>query len=265
MNNIDIGKAVYHFARKHVTGILAFAATVGLVATSIEAARATLKAKEVVEQKKKDREEWKKVSSIDQPEITKEEIVKDCWKIYIPTLILGAGTISCIVAANVLSSKEQKSLAAAYAFVDQGYKAYRKKIADKLGPEVDKDIANEVTIEQGQEDEFDDDKVLFYDMFADRYFDSTMHKFEEAVNYVNRELQVSSYASLNDFYRAFGIAETDEGHHLGWNDEMLSEWLGYCWLDITANPTNIGDGTVCYVISPILNPSDSYMDGDVPF
>lgn len=259
MNNIDIAKGVYHFARKHATGILTVAASVGIVLTSIEAARATLKAKEVVDDQKRAREEWKEKSSIDQPEITKEEIVKACWKLYIPTAIIGIGTISCVVAANVLSNKEQKSLAAAYAFVDQGYKAYRKKIAEKFGEETDQKVANEIIVEETEEDQFDDNKVMFYDMFADRYFESTMHKFEEAVNFVNRELQVTSYASLNDFYRCIGASETEEGRSLGWNIEQIGEWLGYCWLDFEARPTNIGDGTMCYVINPMFNPNISYM------
>lgn len=258
MTNQDVGKMLFRFAKKHAGAILTVVATVGVVATSVEASRATLKAKEVIETKKEERKDWKETSGIDQPPLSKEEIVKDCWKLYIPTAIIGVGTVSCIIIANALTSKEQKSLAAAYAMIDQGYKAYRKKVSDRYGEDVDRDISNEV-IEESEDDEYDSDKLMFYDVYSDRYFEGTMNKFHEAVNYVNRELQISGYASVNDFYRMLGISETEEGNAIGWNIEEIAEMLGYCWLDFDVKPTNLGDDTVCYVIQAFYTPNISFM------
>ena len=258
MTNQNTGKMILRFAKRHAGAVLTTIAAIGVVATCVEASRATLKAKEVVDAKTEERKDWKDNTGIDQPPVSKEEIVKECWKLYIPTIIIGAGTISCIIAANVITSKEQKSLAAAYAMIDQGYKAYRRKVVERHGEEEDRDIANEV-IEETEDDEFDSDRLMFYDVYSDRYFESTMNKFHEAVNYVNREIQFNGYVSLNDFYRAFGVSETEEGYIIGWNDEDIGEMLGFCWLDFEAKPTNLGDGTICYVVQAMFNPSTSFM------
>lgn len=257
---MSIGKAVFHFAKDHAALILTIGAAVGVVATSVETARATVKAKDAVDALKEQREYWKEQSGIDQPEITKEEIVKECWKLYIPSAIIGTATVSCIVATCILTHREQKNLAAAYAMVDQGYKLYRKKIVEKFGESVDRQVSNEVIVEQASEDDLDTgEKLVCYDPFADRYFETTRVNIERAINYVNRELQITEYASLNDFYRALGISETEEGSALGWNLSEIMEWLGYPWLDFSFEPCNMGNNQVCYSIEATYPPFLDYL------
>lgn len=260
MNEAKVAKAVYHFCKNHATLILTVLSSVGVAATSVCVASATIKAKEKVDDMKEERENWKETSGIDQPEITKEEIVKECWKFYIPSAVIGVGTISCIIAANAIGAKEQKSLAAAYAMIDQGYKQYRKKVVDRYGKEVDRSIENEVIVEQANADDEDTSKkVTCYDMYSDRYFETTQIQIEKAINAVNRDLAIYGYASLNDFYRKLGVSETEEGDSLGWDIESIAEWLGFCWLDFALEPCNMGNGEKCYVIQATYSPSIDFL------
>ena len=71
-----IVRGVFHFCKEHAGGILTLVASVGLIVTAVEVGVATTKAQAVVEEKKKERETWKESSGIDQPPITKEDIVK---------------------------------------------------------------------------------------------------------------------------------------------------------------------------------------------
>lgn len=260
MNEAKVARMIFHFCKRHATLLLTIASTVGVVATSVEVAHATIKATEKVDEMRAERDEWKETSGIDQPEITKEEIVKACWKFYIPSAVIGAGTISCMIAANAIGAKGQKSLAAAYAMVDQGYKQYRKKVAERFGKDVDRSIENEVIVEQANDlDEDASEKVTCYDVYSDRYFEITKLRFERAINSINRDLAICGYASLNDFYRKLGVSETEEGDAIGWDIEDISEWLGICWLDFALEPCNLGNGEKCYCIEATYSPCDNFL------
>lgn len=266
-------RGIFHFCKEHAGGILTLVASVGLIATAVEVGVATTKAQEVVEEKKKEREAWKESSGIDQPPITKEEIVKECWKLYIPAAATGIASISCIVAANVITARQQKSLAAAYALVETGYKKYRGKIVERFGKETDIQTANEVIVEQSEDaDDFDDldtgKKIVVYDSYNDRYFETTIAKIRRAMYVVNRNLSTQGCASLNDMYMALGVSLTEDGDSIGWSVDTLCEWMGECWLDYELDVCNMGNGEKAYIIDTMIAPSAGFSDeapDGVPF
>ena len=264
-----IVRGIFHFCKEHAGGILTLVASVGLIATAVEVGVATTKAQEVVEEKKKEREAWKESSGIDQPPITKEEIVKECWKFYIPAAATGIASISCIVAANVITARQQKSLAAAYALVETGYKKYRGKIAERFGKETDIQTANEVIVEQSEDSfDFDDldngEKIVVYDPYSERYLETTIAKIRRAMYILNRNLSINGCASLNDLYTGLGVSLTEDGDSIGWSVDTLCEWCGECWLDYELSVCNMGNGEKAYVIDTLIAPSAGFSD-EVPF
>lgn len=48
------------------------------------------------------------------PKLTAIETLQVCWKEYLPTVAVGTGSLICIFGANVLSRRQQASLASAY-------------------------------------------------------------------------------------------------------------------------------------------------------
>ena len=59
---------------------------------------------------------------------TKKQIVLICWKAYVPAVILGGGTIACILSSNALNKKQIASLTAGYMALGKAYQEYRQKV-----------------------------------------------------------------------------------------------------------------------------------------
>ena len=134
--------------------ILTCLATIGVVATSVMAAKASKKASERIIEAKIEKGN----------ELTKSETVKIIAPVYIPTIVMGLTTISCIFGINVLNARQQTSIASAYALVDHSYKEYTKKVKEMYGEDVDRQIR----------DEIGEDEQLFYDLNTMQYFTASI-------------------------------------------------------------------------------------------
>lgn len=152
----------------HVSTFLTIIGTVGVVATSIAAVKATPKALQIIEEEKKRKQE----------ELTKKEAVKAAWKCYIPSIIIGASTITCIFGANLLNKKQQASLMSAYAMLNSSYTKFKDKVNELYGEDTESRVIEEMAKDQYLESEYpreeDEDEVLFYDFVSQQYFTSTI-------------------------------------------------------------------------------------------
>lgn len=110
---MKLTKTCARFLRKHGGTILAVAASVGVVATAIETGRATTKAKHLLEVDEALRTYNEDEQGIVEEPPTKKQIALICWKAYVPAVILGGGTIACILGSNALNKKQIASLTAA--------------------------------------------------------------------------------------------------------------------------------------------------------
>lgn len=128
---MKLNKKIFSYFNKHGATILSIAAAAGVVLTAVETAKATTKAQSLIDMNKAE-------------PMTKKEIVKDCWKFYVPAAVVGVGTIACILGSNSLNKKTQAELMAAYVAVQQTYSTYRKKVAEQVGEETEKDIHRQV-------------------------------------------------------------------------------------------------------------------------
>ena len=111
---MKLTKTCTRFLRKHGGTILAVAASVGVVATAIETGRATTKAKHLLAVDEALRTYNEDEQGIVEEPPTKKQIVLICWKAYVPAVILGGGTIACILSSNALNKKQIASLTAGY-------------------------------------------------------------------------------------------------------------------------------------------------------
>lgn len=129
------------FAKRNASTVLTCLGGIGVVATSIMAAKAVPKALTLIEEAERGKGE----------ELTKWEKVKVASPKYIPTVLVGATTMACIFGANVLSKRQQASLASAYAFLDQSYKKYRRKVVELYGEETHNEVVKAIAIEEANE------------------------------------------------------------------------------------------------------------------
>lgn len=218
------------FMKRNSSTILTCIGAAGVVTTSVMAVKATLKAMTLIEEAKEEKGE----------ELTKLEIIKVAAPVYIPSIILGASTIGCIVGANVLNKRQQAALMSAYALLDNSYKDYKKKSQELYGDDADIKIKKSIAEDKYKEADIvvDGNKQLFYDDFSGRYFESTMEDVIRAEYKLNRTVSIYGGVYLNDFYDFLDIPATDYGDHIGWST----------WVDFEHVKTVMDDGLECYII-----------------
>lgn len=236
--------------------ILTVVAAVGVVATAVAAAQATPKALKLLDKAKKEKGE----------ELTALEIVKTAGPVYIPSVAIGASTITCIFGANVLNKRNQATLVSAYALVENGYKEYRNKLKELYGEDVDQQIRDAIAKDKCNYEgcyapgcrelpNVGGDTVLFYEPNRNTYFESTIEAVRSAEYHFNRNLQMRSFAPLNEFYEFLGLEPTEEGEALGWDTCRMVEEYDTPWLDFDHRCISVtDDGLECYVIDTSIPP-----------
>lgn len=228
------------FLRRNSPTILTFLGAAGVVATSIAAAKATPKAMALLEKTKEEKGE----------ELTKLEMVKVAGPAYIPAVAIGASTIACIFGANALNKKTQASIMSAYALLDTSYKQYKSKVKELYGENSDQNVKKEIAKDKFKDNDIhiNNEKILFFDFYSLRYFESTERLVLKAENRVNELLKLYGRASLNDFYESLGMPTAYTGYELWWNVQKCPS------VEFTHDITTMDDGLECCVISMSVEP-----------
>ena len=240
---MKLTKVCTKFLRKHGGTLLAIGASIGVGLTMWETGKATVKATTFVTMNK------------DEP-MTKKEIVKDCWKFYVPAAVVSAGTVVCILGSNALNKKQLASMTAAYMALGKTYQEYRRQVAERIGAEKAKG-------EDAQRDKDGDVIRLFYEPASKRYFHATMSRVIEASYYFNRELATNGCISVNEWCNylcADELTVTPEGDQMGWClDQLIYDWDAY-WMDFEYDKQITDDGLECYYLAPALDPVKNYLN-----
>lgn len=239
-------------AIKHSPEILAGVGVVGVVGSLVMACKATTKLSDILDESKEQLDKIKEVAADPAYEekysqddakkdttITYVQTAMKVTKLYAPSVILCAGSLGCLLASNNILKKRNAALSAAYMTVDKSFKEYRKRVADRFGEEVEKEIrynikAEEITKvdEDGNEvtetvkimDGTDDpnsysDYARFFDESCaawqnDAEYNLTFLKAQQ--QYANDLLKARGRLFLNEVYRMLGIDETKAGQVVGW-------------------------------------------------
>lgn len=208
-----------------------------MVATSVSSVKAYTKANYILETEKKKKGE----------KLTTEEKIKYTLPVYISPILIGSGTIACIIGANVLNKKHQAALTQSYFLLNESFKQYRNKTKELYGEEADEKI--EEAIEEDNNTNGDEQIHLFYDEYSERYFESTFYKVQRAEYELNRNLMMRDYVYLNEWYEALDLDIVDEGYALGWTPCMLMDFYWQPWLDFDHEYFKTEDGRECISIN----------------
>ena len=249
-----IGKTKFG-VKKHSPEILIVAGVAGIIASAVMACKATTKLSTITEESKKNIEAIKNVA--EHPELlpegktyTKKDKQKDLTivyahtglklaKLYAPSVILGALSITCVVSSNNILRKRNAALAAAYTAVDKSFKNYRKNIVERFGEELDKElkynvkakeVEETVTDEKGKEKKVKktvhvadpngySEYAKFYDDGCSNWQKDAEHNLwflRQQQNWANEKLKSQGYLFLNDVYDMLGIPKTSAGQIVGW-------------------------------------------------
>ena len=124
---------------KHGPKILTGLGIAGMGTTVILAVKATPKAMQLIEEKKKEEE-------VD--ELSPVVVVKTAYKPYIPAVVLGISTAACLIGANTVSTRRTAALATAYKVTETALSEYKDKVTKIMGEEKAQEVSNEATSEQ---------------------------------------------------------------------------------------------------------------------
>lgn len=242
------------YLKNHSPAILSGMAVIGVVMSTIMAAKATPKALTLLKSAADEKNE----------ELSKLEIVRVAAPVYLPTAITCVSTIVCILGANALNKKQQASLMSAYALLDDSFKKYRRAASNIYGDDADSKIkAGMAEMTYVSHDgysiydpdmDFESEKLLFYDWHSQRYFNAKLPAVLNAQYHLNRNLALRGYVSLNEFYEFLGLSPIDGGDDIGWNMDYLMIYCGAVWLDFENKHAKLEDGMECCIISPFFEP-----------
>lgn len=239
--------------KKHSPEILVVAGVVGTVVSGVMACKATTKVNDILDEAKETLDvvhEGMENGEIKGREYTVEEGKKDTTivyvqtgmklaKLYAPSVILGALSITSILTSHNVMRKRNVALAAAYTAIDKSYKDYRKRVVERFGEEIDKELRYNIKAKTFEETEVDKNgkekkvektvNVADMNLTSDyaRYFDSTVTGWENnrdfnmmflraKETYANDKLKADGFIYLNDVYYELGIPKTKAGQVVGW-------------------------------------------------
>lgn len=253
MNNITrtFNKVGFKF-KKHSPEILVAAGVVGVVASGVMACKATTKLSGILEEHK---EQTNQINNYVEEhghtsEYNEEDQKKDLAivytqtgvkvaKLYAPAIILGAVSITAIVASNRILNRRNAALAAAYTVVDKGFKEYRGRVIERFGKELDRElrynikakeveeiVANEDGTETVVKDTVEVATINTYSDYA-RFFDDGCIGWDKDPEFnlmflrrqqdmANEKLRSTGYLFLNEVYDMLGIPRTKAGQCVGW-------------------------------------------------
>lgn len=232
----NVGRSVLQ-VRKTSPQILTAVGVVGFVATTVMAAKATLKLEKTVEVMEENILEAK--TSTEDSDTQKRQLtvayVKGAGsivKLYTPTIAVGLASVGCLLGAQGIMQKRNVALAAAYKAIEESYSNYRARVVEELGEEKEREfrISNfhEETV---KDEETGEEKTLCvvdepYSRYA-RFFDQLCPAWERNSEYnmtylicqqemANQLLKSRGHLFLNEVYDSLGIPRSKEGAVVGW-------------------------------------------------
>lgn len=224
---------------------------VGVVGTTVMAVRATPKALRLIKAKK---------DELDTDELTPAELIQATWRCYIPSVLVGVSTITCIIGIGVMDRRNQAALTSAYAMLNESYKQYRQAAKRVYGEDADSKIHAEMAKDAMVADNCwgyqvynmdmdpESEQLLFYDLASKKYFNTTMAAVLNAQYHVNRNLAIRGDCSLNEYLSFLGVEGIDGGDRIGWDISYMVEEMDSYWLDFDNHKTTLEDGLECIVI-----------------
>lgn len=262
-----ITRGAYRFAltiRKHSPEILTAVGVVGAVISGVKLCKATTKLNPILEEAKKnidmvhtgvetgsvmaeDPETKELVAVPYSPEDGQKDIRiytakagLELVKLYAPAVLIGVASIGCMVGSHIILRKRNVALAAAYAAVDKGFKAYRGRVVERLGEAMDRELLYglkaqkvveetvdpetgevttvEKTVEVYDPNNYSPYSIVFDDGNTGWDKDPELTKFFllQQQRYANDALKSRGHLFLNEVYDMLGAKRTKAGNEVGW-------------------------------------------------
>lgn len=262
--------------KKNSPAILIGAGIVGVVTSTVLACKATTKINDILDDAKEQTDKIHAAAEdqelIESGVYTEQDAKKDLTivytktglkiaKLYAPSVVLGALSITGIVASHRILTKRNAALSAAFVAVDTSFKNYRKNVKERFGDRIDHELKYGIKAEEVKILEVDEDgntkettKVVDtvdadlpqYSRYA-RFFDECNPNWQRDAEYnlfflrtteqhANDKLRLNGFLFLNEVYDMLGIPKSKEGQIVGWvynsSDEYADNYVDFGIFDI---------------------------------
>ena len=238
--------------KKHSPEIMVTAGVIGVVTSAVMACKATTKASSIVDEMKEEMDKIREaVDMVDEETYSKEDVKRDTAIVYLQTgvkfaklygasIALGTLSITSILVGHNILRKRNLALAAAYTAIDTSFKAYRGRVVERFGKELDKELRYNIKAKEVEETVIDkktgEEKVVKktidvadpneYSDYA-RFFDDGCNGWskdpefnlmflKQQQSYANDLLKSRGHLFLNEVYDLLGIQRTKAGNIVGW-------------------------------------------------
>lgn len=225
------------------------------VATVVVACKETLKAEAILDEHKEKIDEIHEKAVLvaeEDPDVTEEEALdlekkaitsrylKTAWafaKLYAPAAALGTLSVVCILVSHNTMKKRYLGVVAAYEALDSAFKAYRARVAEEFGEEVEERIHHGKRLEkievEGEDGKKKKEEVAVFDRkdgmpspYA-KFFDEACPEYRKdpelnliylrsMQSYLTDKLRAQGHLFLNEVYDQLGIPRTGTGAVVGW-------------------------------------------------
>lgn len=238
--------------KKHSPEILIATGTVGIVASTVMACKATLKVEEIVDEAKEKIDTIHQVSADPTmaEKYSEEDSKKDLAivytqtavkfiKLYGPSVTIGVASLACMIGSNHILNKRNAALAAAYAAVDKSFKEYRGRVIERFGKQMDRELRYNIKAQEIEETTVDANgketitkKTVdvmdpnSYSQYAIVFDDSnegwdpdperSKYFLIQQQNWANERLKSRGHLFLNEVYDMLGAKRTKAGAQVGW-------------------------------------------------
>ena len=254
---------------KHSPEILTGIGIAGMVTTTVLAVKATPKALQLINDKKMD-----VFDSLDPEDIpgndtvytdislTPIDIIKAAWKPYIPAIVTGVASVTCLIGASSVNAKRNAALATAYELSKTALTEYKEKVVEEIGAKKEKIIREKVAQDRVDKTPINNSDVvvigsgdvLFMEPICGKTFKSDIEYVRKVINDFNFRMTTGceEYISLSEFYDEFKLKHTRASDSLGWNLGRD----GQIKIDFLAAKTE--DGKPCLMLDYIVEPRYDY-------
>lgn len=239
------------FMDKNKPEIMLVAGLVGVIGATVLACRATLKAKDIVEEHNERLEEIQENLNEEEKTELPVEAKKDIRKVYLktslklaktyaPAIAVETAAFALLIKSNSVQRDRLAGLTAAYITVDQAFKKYREAVVAELGE--DKDLEFKTGLKKQKidaivEDEEGNEKlkkeeglvlpdgryISEYAKFFDESCPDWQKSPENNLHFLrlqqaaaNEKLKIQGHLFLNEVYDMIGLPRTKAGAVVGW-------------------------------------------------
>lgn len=194
-----------------------------------------------------------------------KDMVKTTWKYYIPTAVLFASSMACLIGGNRIASRRTAAIAAAASVTETALRQYKDAVVENVAPEVKEKIEDAVSQKQLQKagdprdtyiSVLNPEGTLFCDSITGALFKSDRETIRAAANDIKHDMLCDGYggtATLRDFFDKLNLnVHSDAADSLGWNIS------GNCLDDIDFSAQIAQNGEPCLVLRYLKPPVYNY-------